>query len=139
MNQQGKDSFFISFEIPVAPTAKARAKKYFNQKTQKMQSWTPAKTRNFENDVRDYALKFKPDQPLEIPLKVSVFFYIQKPKKPKFKYPATRPDLDNYLKSVLDGLNGIMFKDDNCVCEILTAKVYTQDYPKILVVVQEME
>ena len=36
--------------------------------------------------------------------------------------PATRPDLDNQVKSVIDGLNGIAFKDDGQVASLVADK-----------------
>jgi Holliday junction resolvase RusA-like endonuclease len=39
--------------------------------------------------------------------------------------PTTKPDIDNYLKSVLDGCNGILFKDDSQVTYVTASKVYS--------------
>ncbi len=39
--------------------------------------------------------------------------------------PTTKPDIDNYLKSVLDGCNGIIFKDDSQVTYVTASKVYS--------------
>lgn len=38
--------------------------------------------------------------------------------------PSTKPDLDNYIKSVLDACNGVLFADDNAICEIHARKLY---------------
>lgn len=38
--------------------------------------------------------------------------------------PAKKPDLDNVIKAVLDGLNGIGFRDDVLVVELTASKVY---------------
>ena len=42
--------------------------------------------------------------------------------------PAIRPDIDNYLKFVLDSIHNVFYLDDACVTEILqTSKRYSQD------------
>ena len=51
--------------------------------------------------------------------------------------PTTRPDIDNYLKSVLDGCTGIIFKDDSQVTYITASKVYSST-PGVSVVIFEM-
>ena len=39
--------------------------------------------------------------------------------------PTGRPDIDNYIKYVLDGCNGIIFKDDSQVTYVTASKVYS--------------
>ena len=50
--------------------------------------------------------------------------------------PTTRPDTDNYIKGILDALNGTVLKDDSIVCEINAGKIYS-DKPRIEVMVEE--
>lgn len=50
--------------------------------------------------------------------------------------PTTKPDTDNYVKGVLDALNGTVLKDDSVVCEIFAQKLYS-DRPRIEVVLEE--
>ncbi len=38
--------------------------------------------------------------------------------------PISRPDIDNYLKQVLDALTGFAFRDDSLVCQAWVAKQY---------------
>lgn len=40
---------------------------------------------------------------------------------------VTTPDIDNAIKSVLDGLNGICFKDDAQVSDIQASKRYSKE------------
>ena len=49
--------------------------------------------------------------------------------------PTTKPDTDNYVKGVLDALNGTALKDDSVVCEIFARKFYSER-PRIEVVLQ---
>ena len=40
--------------------------------------------------------------------------------------PSKRPDLDNLNKSVMDALNGIVYRDDCQVVTLNSTKVYAQ-------------
>ena len=53
-------------------------------------------------------------------------------------YPVTKPDTDNYVKTVLDAANEIAFKDDSAVIGILARKYYS-DIPRIEVALFEVE
>lgn len=50
--------------------------------------------------------------------------------------PTTKPDTDNYVKGVLDALNGTVLKDDSVVCEIEAVKLYS-DRPRIEILLEE--
>ena len=43
------------------------------------------------------------------------------------KIRPTKADIDNYIKSVLDGLNGKAFKDDRYIYAILAEKEYSEE------------
>ena len=40
-----------------------------------------------------------------------------------------RPDLDNCIKSIKDGLNGVAWRDDCCVTKLEATKVWTHKEP----------
>lgn len=49
--------------------------------------------------------------------------------------PTVKPDLDNYIKSALDALNGVAWDDDRFIVNIHAKKVYAENgYIKIKVV-----
>lgn len=49
--------------------------------------------------------------------------------------PTVKPDLDNYIKSALDALNGVVWDDDRFIVDIHAKKVYAENgYIKIKVV-----
>ena len=50
--------------------------------------------------------------------------------------PTVKPDLDNYIKSTSDALNGIMWTDDNCIVGLMAEKFYTE-HPHLIVEVKE--
>lgn len=52
--------------------------------------------------------------------------------------PAKKPDADNILKAVCDGLNGIAWKDDAQVVEVTASKTYAE-LPSVTVYIEELE
>jgi|TARA_R100001510_G_C7656200_1_gene215982 Holliday junction resolvase RusA-like endonuclease len=80
-----------------------------------------------------------PDSPLPLsgPLKVSVMFNVRRPKTSKLDYP--NPDIDNYLKAVLDILNGHVWCDDRQIVDISGSKRWAKDEPSIVLKVEPME
>lgn len=95
------------------------------------QIYTPKKTRIAEADIkasiRSEMAKVERFGAGE-PLVLWVTFYVQRPKSaPKrVKYPVTRPDLDNYLKTLLDALDKFAFLDDAQVVNIHAKKAFAE-------------
>lgn len=48
-----------------------------------------------------------------------------------------RPDLDKLSRALLDALTGVVWRDDAQVVALNVAKVYTEDHPRLVVVVTE--
>ena len=53
-------------------------------------------------------------------------------------YAPRRPDLDNYIKSVLDFSNGLLFDDDGQVVELQARKIYGEE-AKTIIEIKELE
>lgn len=89
--------------------------------TKRGRAYTDEKTRE---EMRMIAASY--DGPLhEGPLAVLVNVYKPAPKGIRKAIPfTTRPDADNVLKALLDGLNGIAFKDD---AQVVLATVIKRD------------
>lgn len=74
--------------------------------------------------------------PIEGPIRLSLVFRLPAPKStPKKRLaslldgsvrPLKRPDLDNLGKSVLDGMNGIVYRDDAQVVTMCSKKIYSE-------------
>jgi len=64
----------------------------------------------------------------ELFVKIDFFYEIpkswSKKKKESAKWHTSKPDIDNLIKSVLDGLNGVAFIDDAQVASIQARKQY---------------
>lgn len=50
--------------------------------------------------------------------------------------PTTKPDIDNVIKAVLDGLNGVAYADDSQVVALSASKCYSDD-PRVVVIVED--
>ena len=76
-----------------------------------------------------------------IRLYVNFYFSVPKSRARRLKEcdPHTqRPDLDNCLKSIKDGLNQVAWHDDSCVVEIHARKMWTHGEPRAEVVLESI-
>lgn len=109
-------------------------------------TYTPKKTKMYESLVKIIILKAKV-KPLDGPLKVELVIYRGIPKSfSKTKHnmavkgellPTTKPDIDNYVKSVLDASNGMLYHDDNQIVELVAKKVYGEE-PRVEIKIEEL-
>jgi len=98
--------------IPLTPLAKARPRVVNGR------AYTPAATIAYERSIKLAAAHLSL---LSGPLSVSVVFVFPRLKNSRSgtrEVKATRPDIDNLLKAVLDALNGVAFHDDGQVVQI---------------------
>jgi Holliday junction resolvase RusA-like endonuclease len=54
-------------------------------------------------------------------------------------HPITRPDLDNYIKPVLDAMNNLIYNDDGQIYKISASKLYTENNSHIEVIINYRE
>lgn len=121
----------FSFVIEGKPTAKQRPR-FSGHRT-----YTPAKTIEFEKKVREAYLNqggiYFGDKPLEV--HITFIFPIAKSWSKKKREDAlhgrlkmtSRPDTDNLSKSVMDSLNGIAYKDDSQIINLIANKEYGEE------------
>lgn len=65
------------------------------------------------------------DGPIEGPVKLTAFFFVRQPKKPRWNLPATRPDADKLLRALADGLQaGGALRDDAQIVTLSVRKRY---------------
>ena len=114
--------------IPIRPKPKGRPRFY------KGHAVTPQETRDYETAIGMEA-SLLVDEPLKGAIFIDITFSFKV--RSGSGWHTKKPDLDNLVKSVLDGLNGILWEDDKQVAEIRARKFYgSDDYVKILI--QEM-
>jgi Holliday junction resolvase RusA-like endonuclease len=68
--------------------------------------------------------RFAGAKPIEGAIGIEIVFRVRRPKTVKRAYPTVAPDLDKYIRGVLDALTGIGYQDDSQVIHILGKKVY---------------
>ena len=141
-----KNLFTIWFEIPGEPVPQGRP--IFSSKTKTARD--PDKSRNYKKLVRFYARRSKPPDILKGALIVHIDIFKLPPKsisgvkknqaalKNETMRPVTKPDADNYVKSVTDACTGIIWKDDSQVVELLVRKFYSMN-PRVVVKVREID
>lgn len=101
-------------------------------------AYTPKQTIEYEKLVKaSYTtvskVFFEKDIPLEI--NITAFF------NGKFSYNewiTKKPDADNVIKIILDGLNKVAYHDDSQVCKIYFEKKYSE-LPRVEVKIKNLE
>ena len=136
----------VEFRVDGDPGTKSRPRM---TKTGKV--YTPAGTRHYEGRVLRacmYALgKPKDFELVSGPIAIQVEMVCRRPYGSKGEgrgwcpYSRQRPDVDNCLKVVMDGLNKGLYNDDRQVCKAMVTKQYCAkgELPHILVKVWRLD
>ena len=130
----------VTFTVPGQPVAKGRAR--ISTFGGHVRSYTPEKTRRYENQVSAYAAEaMRNVPPMGGPVEVVVDAHMLVPKSWSLKKrlaaiagqikPTTKPDLDNIVKA-LDGMNGIIVVDDSQIVKLTATKQYAE-IPQLIV------
>ena len=126
-------TFEMNYVVEGTPVGKGRPK--FARRGKFVSTYTPTKTRTYEDTIKVAARQAMTIEPLQTP--VTVFVYISVPipasysKKRKqaclsgFEKPMKKPDIDNVSKCFLDAMNGIVYVDDVQVISLHMTKVYS--------------
>ena len=134
----------MDFTILISPQAKARPRFFARGKFRG--TYTPTKTREYENHLLVKSLPYKPSTPLTSALKVTLSFGMPIPKSfsKKKRLEAisgelahtSKPDLDNLIKC-LDFLNGTFIEDDKQIISLSAEKHYAET-PSIRIQILEV-
>lgn len=141
-------TFMVQFTVDANPVPKGRPK--FSKIGGFVRTYTPKKTSDYETIVRETAQQaMGPTEPLETP--TAVYLYIRLPipqsysKKRKEaclsgqEKPIKKPDIDNLAKSILDGINGVIWKDDSQIVSLHITKVYASGTGVDVLIKEELE
>jgi Holliday junction resolvase RusA-like endonuclease len=124
----------VQFTVDANPVPKGRPK--FSKIGGFVRTYTPKKTSDYETIVRETAQQaMGPTDVLETPVAVYLYIRLPIPKSyPKkrvaaclsgLERPTKKPDIDNIVKAILDGMNGIVYLDDKQVVDLNLTKVYS--------------
>ncbi len=116
-----------SITIPGRPVPKARPR--MGVRGRKAYVYTPPKTKEYEKLV-GWMARCAGCKPLNGPIVVNLDLYIK----------GRSGDADNYCKSILDGLNGVAYEDDDQVIELLVRKhkVTRKEEERVEIRIQEV-
>lgn len=133
----------FEFIIPGEPVAKGRPK------LSRYGTYTPKKTKEYEEHIKQEWRKNGYKEPLTGAVMVDITFYrsIQKSSSKAAKTakltgkvkPTVKPDLDNYIKAVLDGLNGLAWVDDSQIINISATKEYSLEPETVVLIWGEVK
>lgn len=98
------------------------------------------KLKPWRDAVRRVAADHAPDEPYDVALRVTVDFYLPRPKRSRFgNYPAGVPDIDKLLRSTFDGITaGRLWVDDSRAVRVITQKHWTDDKPGASITVEPL-
>lgn len=115
--------------------------------------YTPRETINYENKVQMYWVDKYGKEQLKGALHIEIVAYFQLNKTDYTKKgeltkggkrklrgeerPTKKPDIDNIIKAVLDGLNGVAFHDDQQIVFISARKEYSLQ-PSVEITIHEL-
>jgi Holliday junction resolvase RusA-like endonuclease len=127
-------TYMMQFTIDANPVPKGRPK--FSKVGGFVKTYSPKKTVQYEQIVRQTAAQaMGQTELLETP--VAVYLYIRLPIPKSYtrkrseaclsglERPTKKPDIDNLAKSVLDGINGVVWRDDSQIVSLHVTKVYS--------------
>lgn len=139
-----RDACAVAFTVPGAPVPKGRARSRLvktRDGRQFVSHYTPDETTRYENLIRMCARDAMHDRyPLDGPLllEVTVVLPIPASWSGRRKRDAAvgaigaskKPDLDNFIKAIADGCNGVAWVDDSQVVKLHAEKRYG-DSPRV--------
>lgn len=133
----------MKFEFDISPVEQARPRA--TRMGKGIRLYDPKKVNVFKKQLGLLAKQQMLDRgldPFDGPLEVCMEFYrpvqesISKTERARrlsgVHRPTVKPDLDNYIKSASDALNGILWADDNLIIS-LEAKKYYAEQPHLTV------
>lgn len=127
----------MRFEFNIEPVEQARPRA--TRMGKGIRLYDPEKVTVFKRQLGMLAKQQMLDrglEPLDGPLEVRMEFYrpvqasLSKKERARrlsgVHRPTVKPDLDNYIKSTSDALNGILWADDNLIISLEAKKFYAE-------------
>ena len=103
-------------------------------------AFTPGDTITYENWIK-CCYQEQDGKFIDGPVKARIYVYYKIPKsytkkrvqaiREGVEMPLKKPDIDNCIKVILDSLNGIAYKDDSQIVEVIAVKKWTEEQERI--------
>jgi len=130
----------VSFDVPGAPQGKGRHRNAIRQsrlRGQYVAQITPPKTRAYEAEIKNAAWRAMRGQPImagavlvDLTVRMPIPDSYSKTRRALCldgkEKPTKKPDLDNVIKSFLDGMNKTVFDDDSQIVGFTVRKLYSE-------------
>ena len=131
----------VYFIVPGPAKAKERPRMGRNGRI-----YTPDSTHKYEKLVRERYGDNKSFEKKFIIMKIIFWFEIPKSYSKEKRQDCaegfirpSRGDIDNYIKSILDGLNKVAYEDDKYIYKIEAEKRYTEYEARTEITIEELE
>ncbi|WP_137279246.1 RusA family crossover junction endodeoxyribonuclease [Pseudomonas rhizoryzae] len=135
----------VEFVVPGKPIGKGRpravTRKRRDKSTGQLGTYTahitPARTEAYEESIAragEIAMAGRDLIPHPVMVELQILLPIPQSKSKKWKaqavagqvFPTTKPDMDNVIKAIYDGLNGVVWRDDVQVVDAIVRKRYAE-------------
>jgi Holliday junction resolvase RusA-like endonuclease len=146
-SQISNDAQAAPITVTIRGPAVAKGRPRFSRKG--FAAYTPAKTREYEAHGRFAAQLAMGDRPpLAGPVSLTALIELPIPGSWSRRRtaaaivgeirPTSRPDVDNFLKSGMDAINGIVVADDSLVVKVAAEKKFGVD-PKLVLLIEPIK
>ena len=123
-----------TFEFTVPGKCIAKGRPRYKRFRNFVTTYTPPETKKYEEEVlKAFNKKYRGKQ-LEGAIKAEICMIFEPPKSASKKLKQqmlnneipyiSKPDIDNCIKSLADGINGIAYEDDSAIDELHAYKMY---------------
>lgn len=138
------DQLYFTFEIEPVPQLRPRT----SARGGHVRVYDPPKVKQFKSILHNLVTEQYDKPPMTGALSVSLLFYrpiqrslsnIERQRRLSNQHkPTVKPDVDNYIKSTLDSLNGVLWEDDSQIVKLTAEKRYAEK-GKIIITVTQLD
>lgn len=137
----------VKLVFDIEPQSQLRPRAAYNTRSGHIVVYDPKPTHEYKQRLRQLAQSQYTDEALTDALKVDVSFFrpvqkslsaIERARRISGEHrPVIKADIDNYIKAAFDSLNGVVWKDDKQIVDLIAHKYYS-DNPRIEIEVREV-
>lgn len=138
------DQLYFTFEIEPVSQLRPRA----SSRGGRVRLYDTPKVKQFKSILHNLVTEQYKKPPLTGALSVSLLFYrpvqrslsnVERQRRLSNEHKAVvKPDVDNYIKSTLDALNGVLWDDDSQIVKLTAEKRYSEN-GKIVITVTQLD